>query len=333
VPRLSAALFALITLLSAAAAAGETAGRIAVLQPDDELMRAISLSLSPWGVDAIESDEPPPPPLQPEAVQVASRLATELGVQAIVWISPAARGSLLSVFDARAGGITTRLVGETPPFDSAAAAAVALSVKTVLRSSVVAPPAERFGAQPPPPPPLPVEAPQEEHVLALEVGAGGTFVAENEAELELEVAAVAWVAAARRLGVSLELSFGPGLRVENELFQGHYQEIVLGGKAQFRFVHEPSVSAAVALGGALHFVRLQGEVVESSLERSVSRLNPSLDAELSVNVPIGSAAYLGASAEVGYLPTYQRYLVEGTPVFSPWPVAFGFGGQFGIELF
>jgi hypothetical protein len=204
-------------------------------------------------------------------------------------------------------------------------------VKTVLRSSVVAPPAERFGAQPPPP--RPVEAPREEHVLALEVGAGGSFIADGEAELELGVAAVAWIAAARRLGVSLELSFGPGLRVDDELYQGHYREIVLGGKAHFRFVHEPGVSAALALGGALHFVRLQGEVVESSLERSVNRLNPSLDAELSASVPIGSSAYLGASAEVGYLPTYQRYLVEGTPVFSPWPVTFGFGGHFGIELF
>jgi hypothetical protein len=336
VPRLFAALFVLIALLFAATAVGQTAGSIAVLQPDDELMRAISLSLSPWGVDAIESDEPPPQPLQPEAVQVASRLATELGVQAIVWISPAERGSLLWVFDARAGEITTRLVGETPPFDSAAAAAVALSVKTVLRSSVVAPPAERFGAQPPPSLPVEaprVEAPREEHVLALEIGAGASFIADDQVEAELEIAAVAWIAAARRLGLSLELSFGPGLRIEDELYRGHYREIVLGGKARFRFVHEPGVSADMALGGALHFARLQGEVVESSLERSVTRLNPSLDAELSASIPIGSAAYVGASAEVGYLPAYQRYLVEGTPVFSPWPVTFGFGGHFGIELF
>lgn len=299
-------------------------------------MRAISLSLTPWGVDTLESDEPPPQSSQAEAVQVASRLANELGVGAIVWISPAERGSLLWVFDARAGEITTRLVGETPPFDSAAAAAVALSVKTVLRSSVVAPPAERFGAQPPqsspPPQPPPVEAP-EEHVFALELGAGGSLVADDQAEVELGVAAVAWIAAARRLGVSLELSFGPGLRVENELYQGRYRDIAVGGKARFRFVHEPSVSAAVALGGAAHFVRLQGEIVESSLERSVNRVNPSIDAELSASVPIGSAAYLGLSAGGGLFPTYQRYLVEGAPVFSPWPVTFDFGGHFGIELF
>jgi hypothetical protein len=133
--------------------------------------------------------------------------------------------------------------------------------------------------------------------------------------------------------VSLELSSGPGLRVDDELYQGHYREVVLGAKARFRLVHEPSVSADLALGGALHFARLEGELAESSLERNVSRLNPSLDAEASASVPIGSAAYFGASTGVGYLPTYQRYLVEGTPVFSPWPVTFGFGGYFGIGLF
>jgi hypothetical protein len=334
VTRLAAALFACMVLFAAGGATGETQRKIVVLQADQELFRAIVLALSPWEVEATQSEAPLPPASQPEAVQIASQLARELEVEAVVWVSSAERGSLLWVYDTRAGDITTRVLPETPPFDSAAAAAVALSVKTVLRSSVVAPPAERFGARPakplPPPPPPP---PPAERVFALELGAGGNWVAEGQSMLRFELASVAWILAARRLGVALEASTGPSLPIDDASFRGRYREIVAGAKARFRVIHESDVSVAVALGGALHFTTLEGALVESSLERSVSRLNASLDFETSLSLRISRATYLGASLGVAYSPTYRRYLVEGEAVFSPWPLAVGFGGHCGVELF
>jgi hypothetical protein len=306
-------------------AGGAAQRRIAVLQPDDELLRAVSLALSPWDVETIKSDAAPPQPSQPEAVQVASQLAHRLEVEAIVWVSSTERGALLWVFDARAGDITTRMLAETPPFDSAAAAAVALSVKTVLRSSVVAPPAERFGAEPAPP--------KGEHVAALELGAGGYWVADQETEVRFELGAVVWLAAARRLGLGLELSSGPGLNIEDAGFRGRYREVIAGAKARFRLIREPRVAADVSLGGALHWATLEGILVESSIEKSVSRVNPSLDLETMLSVRIDGAAYFGAALGAAYTPTYRRYLVEGNPVFSPWPVVVGLGGFFGVELF
>lgn len=306
-------------------AVAENRRRIAVLEPDIELFRAISLSLSAWDVETIPSQARAPHSSQPEAVQVASRLARQLDVEAVVWVSSADGGSLLWVFDARAGDVTTRLLAEKPPFDSAAAASVALSIKTVLRASVVAPPAERFGAEP--------VRPKELHVVALELGLGGNWIAERETALRFEVSGVAWLGAARRLGIGLELSTGPAVTIDDARFVGRYSEHVTGAKVRLRLLREPSVSADVALGGAAHFTSLQGTLVRSSLEREVTRVNGSLDLEASINGYLGSATYLGISAGVGYLPAYRRYLVEGNPVFSPWPVVFGVSGYCGVELF
>ena len=314
-----------MALLSTLMAAGEGQHRIAVLRPDEELFRAITLSLSPWGVETKRSDAPPPPPSQPEAVQVASRLSRELGVEAVVWVTSAERGSLLWVFDTRAGDVTTRMLAESPPFDSAAAASVALSVKTVLRSSVVAPPAERFGAEP-----VRTSAPR---VFSLELGAGVNWLDEGKLEPRIELGATAWIAAKKRLGVNVELSSGPGVGLDEPSFSGQYREFVAGGKARFRMIHEPSLSAALGLGGALHFTRLDGTLVESSLARSVNRTNVSLDFDSTLSVMLGRRAYLGGSIGVAYFPTYRRYLVEGIPVFSPWRLVPSLGVHFGVEAF
>ena len=318
-----------MALLRTASVAAEDQHRIVVLGSDEELFRAISLSLSPWGVETIRSDQPPPRPSQPEAVEGATELARKLGVGAVVWISRTERGSLVWVFDTRAGDVTTRVLSETPPFDSAAAAAVALSVKTVLRSSVVAPPAERFGAQPPR---APVEPPRAERVFALEVGVGSHWVTEGQTELRSTLGAVAWIAAKRRVGLSLEWSYGSGLSIDEPGFRGRYREMVAGGGARFRWLYEPDLSAALSLGGAVHWAELEGTLVESSLERTVNRVNASLDIEANADIHFGRL-YLGALLGAAYLPTYRRYLVEGEPVFSPWPVVVVLGGYGGVELF
>jgi hypothetical protein len=314
-----------MALLSTLMAAGEGQHRIAVLRPDEELFRAITLSLSPWGVETKRSDAPPPAPSQPEAVQVASRLARELGVEAVVWVTSAEQGSVLWVFDARAGDVTTRMLAESPPFDSAAAASVALSVKTVLRSSVVAPPAERFGAEP--------VRTNAAGVFSLELGVGVNWLDERKLEPRIELGATAWIAAHKRLGVSVEFSSGPGIDIDEPAYSGRYREFIGAGKARFRMLHDSSLSAALGLGGAFHFTRLDGTLVESSFASSVNRTNVSLDLEATLNVMLGRRTYLGGSTGVAYFPTYRRYLVEGTPVFSPWRLVPSLGAHFGVEAF
>ena len=195
-----------MALSSATSVAAESQRRIAVLKPDSELLRAISLSLSVWDVETIPSDAPPPQSSQPEAVEGASSIARQLRVEAVVWMSSTDGGSLVWVFDARAGDVTTRMLADKPPFDSAAAAAVALSVKTVLRASVVAPPAERFGARA-------AAAPKAARAnVSSHSSSGGrrAGLRSEQTALRATLAAVAWIAAAKRLGIGLSFRPDPG---------------------------------------------------------------------------------------------------------------------------
>jgi hypothetical protein len=328
-----------MALLVTASVAADGQHRIVVLGSDEELFRAISLSLSPWGVETTRSDAPPPQSSQPEAVDRATELARELDVEAVVWISQTERGALVWVFDQPSGSVTTRTLTEAPPFDSAAAAAVALSVKTVLRSSVVAPPVERFEPPPAPPPveparterPPPEQRPSE-RFFAVEAGAGRWWISDGQAELNLTGSVVAWVAAAKRVGVSLEGSYGSALKIEEASFSGRYREIAAGASVRFRWLREPDVSAAVSLGASVVWTELEGTVLESSLEQTVRRVNGSLDADANINAHFGRF-YVGAMLGAAYSPKYQRYLVEGEPVLSRWPFVVGLGGYGGAELF
>jgi hypothetical protein len=201
---------------------------------------------------------------------------------------------------------------------------VALSVKTVLRSSAVAPPAERFGADP---------APGTSGVFSLEFGAGMNWLDERKLEPRIELGATAWIALERRLGVGAEISSGPGVDVDEPAYSGSYREFIAGAKARVRPIHEPSLSAALGLGGSLHWTRLEGTLIDGSVPSSVRRLNASVDLDVSLTVMLGRRSYLGTSMGVFYFPAYRRYLVEGTPVFSPWRLVPSLGAYFGVEAF
>jgi hypothetical protein len=314
-----------LALLSLATPARADPRRVAVLEPDLELLRALDLALSPWGVETIRSDTPPASSA-PEAIRIASGLARRLDVEAVVWISRTEQGSLLWVFDAETDEVSTCMLPGAPPFDGAAAAAVALSVKTVLRASTVAPPAERFGA----PPARPARTDGGvEPTLALEMGAALTLRDGNALEPRLEVAPIVWLG--RHFGVAMEASAGPGLGVDGHGYRGRYNEIVVGGEARFRFLRGSALSASVSLGGSAHWATLRG-TFEGSNERDVRRLNASLDAEVYVSLALGGGVYLGATPGAAYFPVYRRYLVRGAPVLTPGPFAASFGGYLGVEI-
>jgi hypothetical protein len=338
VPNLALALFVCLALLAPATARAESPYRVALIEPDTELLRAVSLALEPWGVETIRSDVQRPEPSQPEAAQGARSLAEQLGVEGVVWVTSTAEGSLLWVYDLDTDEVTTRMLDETPPFDSAAAAAVALSIKTVLRSKVVEQREEPVRAPPPPPPPPPPPEPPPPEperapaLSALELG-GASHWAGPRAEPRLSLKALAWLAFQRRFGIALSASGGPGLRVDDARFRGRYREVVAGAQARVRLLSGPSVSLAVALGGALHWSRLEGTVVEYAAPSDVRRLNGSLDLDLSADVVLTPGLYLGASATASYLPTHRRYLVEGTRLLSPGPFGAALGGHIGVELF
>ena len=159
-----------------------------------------------------------------------------------------------------------------------------------------------------------------ERISALEIGAGGHWVGEGEVDFRVELAGVLWLPAARRVGLSLELSSGPGLRIDHPDFSGHYRELVVGAKARFRLVQLHHFSLAVALGGAAHWAMLQGTLAEDA---RAQREPPERFARLrNLGQLQGQQQRLPRHlAGCRLLPAYRRYLVGGEPVFAPWPVA------------
>lgn len=320
-PALAAALAA--CFLAAAAWAAPT--RVAVLQPDAELYRAIALALEPWGIETLRSDAPLPRASQPEAAQEALRLGRELDVEAVVWVTAFEDGALLWVFDVGTGDVTTRVSPAAPPFDGASAAAVALSVKTVLRASAVAPPSERFGTH--------EVSPSDDRVAALEFGAGAQWVGERWFALRGELAGTWWLPESRRLGLGAGLASATGLRIATPEFDGQYRELALGAKARLRLVEAPGFATVLSLGGAAHWAVLRGTLAEGAESVGVERLNGSVDLGVSANLHLTERVYLAASASAEYFPRYRRYLVEGDAVFAPAPVYVNLTGICGVELF
>jgi hypothetical protein len=129
-------------LLVAMARAGET--RVAVLNPDRNLLNAVSVALSPWGLRVVPFQGTPPPQDPTAATESARRMAQAQVAGVVLWIAePASGPPSLWMYDAQTEQLTVRPLPRAPPYDDAAAAATALTIKTVLRSTTAAPLQER----------------------------------------------------------------------------------------------------------------------------------------------------------------------------------------------
>jgi hypothetical protein len=232
----------------------------------------------------------------------------------------------LWVYDARTEEVTTRVLVESPPFDSPAAAAVALSIKTVLRASVVAPETERFGANATPPL-------RRADRFTWDTGADFYFFAPAKWEPRITFGGTIWATAGRHVGLGLALSAGPGVSLESATFLGRYREIAIASDARWRVFHGDTFSVCLLAGTTAHASTFDGTLEARATRIEVHRVNLSFDAGGRFDLSLGGGAFVGASAHASYLASYQRYLVVGQPVFSLWPVSATVGGHFGVDLF
>lgn len=120
--------------------------RVVLLDPGVELTRAARVALEPWQVELVVVSAPTPGATAPATHERARDIARTQDAVAVVWTSASSGGYALWMF-ARAGEhVVARHLSIMPPFDAVSAAAVALSIKTLLRHSETAPVAERYGA-------------------------------------------------------------------------------------------------------------------------------------------------------------------------------------------
>jgi hypothetical protein len=319
----------LVTFFSCLTARAE--GRpVLVIGGGPSFRDAMTVALSPWDLRVVPLDAPPPRPSMPRAADEARALVARSGASGLVWVATDEGEPSLWVYDASTDQVVTRRISTPPPFDAPTAAAAALSVKTLLRSSTVAPREERLGA-------LPVQAsvaPPDVDASAADRAASGAFARTAlRAELEGAGRAIAsqldaraslgvsaWVGARRDVGFALALSFGPGLSVDAARFSGRFAEVGVSPSARLRvpfgerFVLEPRV------GMSVHGTSIDGVAVLTARPASASRLDASLDAAVALElVPtrtFGVALDVGASAML----RYQRYVVESDDIFELHPV-------------
>ena len=142
-----ALLVAVATAWAPKVSAQDPTRRLALVEPGPELLSAVVAALRPWGLQVLPVQGPGPGASAPENNLRARALAQALDAEAVAWLSRHDDAYALWVYDRASDHAVERAVPRPPPFDAAAAASVALTVKTLMRHSAAAPVVERFGAE------------------------------------------------------------------------------------------------------------------------------------------------------------------------------------------
>ena len=304
-----------------------------MINGDPVLVEAISHALSPWGlrvflvtVTEVASD-------MPSAATQARDIASGSPAEALVWITAIANGSTsdsLWIYDAATQQIVVRPLGASAPFDAATAASIALSVKTLLRSTTVAPIPEQIAGPPPVrealPPPLPPSLPPARPVapppalaprLRLEAAVGlRVLPGEGRAETRPSLALSFWPTRfSGRVGVALGAALGPGISIEQNAFTGTYTDTTLALAGRFR-APVGAFEIELAAGASAHFTGIDGNLGAPSLHVGTRRVDAALDAGATFLLPVSPRVDIGAVVGLSYFSRYQSYFASAQPLFA-----------------
>jgi hypothetical protein len=332
------------------------AGRVLVIGGGTTFRDAVSTALNPWNLQVLPVEMPPPRGVMPRAADEARALGQRFNATGVVWVSSEDREYALWIYDAKTEQLVSRAISNAPPFDAPTAAAFALSVKTLLRASTVAPIEERIGAgaaphpspsapptsspppptpegephQPPPPPPDKIEAPaslEPPPFLRGEISGGARAVASN-VDARFGVGASVWPGAERRIGVGAEVLFGPGLSVTGDRFSGRFSEIGVAPNVRYRISLARRVELVPRLGMTVHATQIQGVVIATTQPTDQSRVDASADLGLGLDFVATRSLRVGLDLGASAMLRYQRYLVAGSSVFELQPIQ----GSVGLRL-
>jgi hypothetical protein len=326
---------ALLLLMGGTARA--EAQRVLLVAPPRGLEPAVRTALSPWPIEirvtggeagAAAGDARRPGATMPGSAERARALAVAHGAGAVVWLSDdGAGGHALWIYDADSDRATARPLVRPPPYDEPTAAAVALTVKTLLRHSSVAPPVERYGAGAARPTPTP-------HLLAdtlasLRIRRTGAGDVEPRVGVGVRVApgrlaAIGAVAAA--------VHIGPGVSVDAPAFTGQLSDVQVSAALLARIPLRRALELWPRLGGSLHVTAVEGAVTGQVRRARVERVNPGLDTGAALELVV--RPWLRASLVAGgsYALRRQIYLVAGEPVLSIPRVELEIGAALSVSL-
>jgi hypothetical protein len=334
-PRLRA-IRLVIPLLFVASAARADARRVALVGNDAALKKAMSVALSPWSLQVVAVDAVTPASSLPRAAHEAHSVAHRFDAAGVVWITTSDGEAALWAYDASTEQVVSRPLASSPPFDAPTAAAAALTVKTLLRSSTVAPPEERLGAETarkpessePPPREAPLEGtePRREPSTRaqLEVGGAGRTLA-GDVDARLAVGGAIFFGS---FGLGMSFRFGPGLGIDEARFRGRFDEIGLAPSFRLKLALVGPVTFEPRASSTVHFTRIDGVLVPAGATGAATRADLSFDLGSALDVALSPATRIGLEIEGGYVLRYQRYLVVGERVLSLAPLQ----GSAGLRL-
>jgi len=285
--------------------------RLGFIRAPERLTHAVAIALSPWEIDTV--------PLEPasDARYLASRdaraIAVAKEVDAIAWLVENEGDRTIWLYDVRDDQTVTRTVtaGE---IDDASAASIALSLKTLLRASTVAPPQERLGGR--------AEARiRSPGVFRLELDGGSRLNASGHTFLEsrLGFAVSFWPRFLDdRLGLALRYEDGPGWGLDTVpsylgRFADHTASAALRGRIPLGsiFALEPGV------GGALHITTITGGWSNGLPPADISRNYGAAEISLGLSATVARWALLGARVTGAYWGKEHQYGEGGSILTLP----------------
>lgn len=284
----------------AEAAPGPSRKRVVLLRPDAAWLRSAALSLASWSIDVVGEDiEPPQSEDERAAEERADALARRLRADVVAWARDRDPQTMIWMYDVETRRIEVSSVETRLPFDDVGAAAAALSLKAMLRSSAVAPPSER---RPPAPPPWP-------GTLRVEAEAGGRWQQNSISEPRGGLGLSIWPRALReRLGLGLIASTGPGAPVRSSSIDAQFSEVTFQASLRSRLHFGSQFALEPELGGSVHWTRFDGTVTLDDEPFQELRTDAALDVGLAADFLLGNVM-VGLRACAGFLLQSQRYLV------------------------
>lgn len=296
---------------------------LVLIAPEESLAGAIETALEPWAIRVEAAPGPVPSPTMPGSADRARALSSETGAAAVVWVSTSDEGPALWMYDRGSDRVVVRRLPSPPPFDPPTAAAVALSVKTLLRHSGVAPATERFGARTAPaevePEPEPLPAPTVEPPrLRFEAGTGLRYSDTGAESMALRVSlGASWRPPVwgDRLELVLRAAIGTGRDAASDRFVGQFSDVTISAAARLPLPVGPALALVPEAGASLHVTEIDGVVSPDGAAAGAGRVNPSVDGIAALRWSATPTLDLGIFAGAHWLVRRQRYLAFGEPVF------------------
>lgn len=314
---------ALATATAGGAAADEPSQRVVMVAVPPVLESAVEAALAGWPIQ-VGSAPGDPGPSMPAAGEKARAVGQAAGAAAVVWIASDGTGHAVWVLDMESGHVIARRLVQPPPWDDVQAAAVALTIKTLLRHSQVVPVMERYGAAeareairaqgavaaPPPPRTSP---------LRLETLAAARVRETEAGDVELRLGAgLRWVPPwfDGRASAVARVRSGAGIGLNEESFVGRYTDVEASLAAAARILARGRLALVPSAGASLHFTTIDGSVRTQGTRGRAARVNPSIDGGLAIEMEVGKLVRVSVGGELSYALRRQAYLVGGDPVLT-----------------